>query len=203
MAEVVLYHHIQGLTEGVRSFADELRRRGTRSTPLICSTGARSPRWTRPSPSFGRRATRSTRRRTVSRRRCRTRSSTQVSRGVSAPRSGSPRHAPARVGRSSTKRASRSRANTPSAPGPPECPFKSMARPTTSSSPTRATSMPPANSSRWPARPGRTLRLPRRRAPLRRLLAPELRPRRDGARRGAHRALPLPAVIGSCRVGGD
>jgi len=28
MAEVVLYHHIQGLTEGVRAFADELRRAG-------------------------------------------------------------------------------------------------------------------------------------------------------------------------------
>jgi dienelactone hydrolase len=28
MAEVVLYHHIQGLTEGVRSFADELRQAG-------------------------------------------------------------------------------------------------------------------------------------------------------------------------------
>ena len=28
MTEVVLYHHIQGLTEGVRSFADELRRAG-------------------------------------------------------------------------------------------------------------------------------------------------------------------------------
>jgi len=28
MAEVVLYHHIQGLTEGVRFFADELRRAG-------------------------------------------------------------------------------------------------------------------------------------------------------------------------------
>lgn len=28
MAEVVLYHHIQGLTEGVRSFAAELRRAG-------------------------------------------------------------------------------------------------------------------------------------------------------------------------------
>ena len=25
MTEVVLYHHIQGLTDGVRSFADELR----------------------------------------------------------------------------------------------------------------------------------------------------------------------------------
>lgn len=28
MTEVVLYHHVQGLTEGVRSFADELRRGG-------------------------------------------------------------------------------------------------------------------------------------------------------------------------------
>ena len=28
MSEVVLYHHVQGLTEGVRSFADELRQAG-------------------------------------------------------------------------------------------------------------------------------------------------------------------------------
>ncbi len=28
MSEVVLYHHVQGLTEGVRSFADELRAAG-------------------------------------------------------------------------------------------------------------------------------------------------------------------------------
>jgi dienelactone hydrolase len=28
MAEVVLYHHVQGLTDGVRSFADELRHAG-------------------------------------------------------------------------------------------------------------------------------------------------------------------------------
>jgi dienelactone hydrolase len=28
MAEVVLYHHVQGLTDGVRSFADQLRRAG-------------------------------------------------------------------------------------------------------------------------------------------------------------------------------
>ena len=28
MTEVVLYHHVQGLTEGVRSFGDELRRAG-------------------------------------------------------------------------------------------------------------------------------------------------------------------------------
>ena len=28
MAQIVLYHHVQGLTEGVRSFADELRQAG-------------------------------------------------------------------------------------------------------------------------------------------------------------------------------
>lgn len=28
MTEVLLYHHVQGLTEGVRSFADELRQTG-------------------------------------------------------------------------------------------------------------------------------------------------------------------------------
>jgi dienelactone hydrolase len=34
MAEVVLYHHVQGLTEGVQSFAEELRRAGhTVQTP--------------------------------------------------------------------------------------------------------------------------------------------------------------------------
>ena len=28
MSEILLYHHVQGLTDGVRSFADELRRAG-------------------------------------------------------------------------------------------------------------------------------------------------------------------------------
>jgi dienelactone hydrolase len=28
MAEVLLYHHIQGLTKGVRAFADDLRQAG-------------------------------------------------------------------------------------------------------------------------------------------------------------------------------
>jgi dienelactone hydrolase len=36
MSEVVLFHHIQGLTDGVRSFADELRRAGhTVHTPDV------------------------------------------------------------------------------------------------------------------------------------------------------------------------
>ena len=60
MTEVVLYHHIQGLTEGVRSFADELRQAGhTVHTPDLFD-GRTSRRWRRPSPSFGRRATPST-----------------------------------------------------------------------------------------------------------------------------------------------
>src|SRR5215813_13042493 len=36
MTEVVLYHHVQGLTDGVRSFADELRQAGhTVHTPDV------------------------------------------------------------------------------------------------------------------------------------------------------------------------
>ena len=38
MTEVVLYHHVQGLTDGVRSFADDLRRAGhTVHTPDLFS----------------------------------------------------------------------------------------------------------------------------------------------------------------------
>ena len=44
MTEVVLYHHVQGLTDGVRSFAGQLREAGTPSTLRTCSTGARSRR---------------------------------------------------------------------------------------------------------------------------------------------------------------
>ena len=36
MSEILLYHHVQGLTEGVRSFADELRQAGhTVHTPDV------------------------------------------------------------------------------------------------------------------------------------------------------------------------
>jgi hypothetical protein len=34
MAEVVLFHHVQGLTEGVRSFGGELRAGGHTGTAL-------------------------------------------------------------------------------------------------------------------------------------------------------------------------
>ncbi|HZQ81477.1 MAG TPA: dienelactone hydrolase family protein [Gaiellaceae bacterium] len=40
MAEVVLYHHVQGLTDGVRAFADELRQAGhTVHTPDLFDGG--------------------------------------------------------------------------------------------------------------------------------------------------------------------
>jgi hypothetical protein len=34
MAEVVLFHHVQGLTDGVRAFAAELRAGGARGTAV-------------------------------------------------------------------------------------------------------------------------------------------------------------------------
>jgi len=47
MAEVLLFYHAQGLTPGVVSFADTLRRAGTSYTPPICSTAAPSIHWRR------------------------------------------------------------------------------------------------------------------------------------------------------------
>ena len=44
MTEVLLYHHVQGLTEGVQSFAEALRQRGTPSTHPTSSTVAPSRR---------------------------------------------------------------------------------------------------------------------------------------------------------------
>ena len=44
MSEVVLFHHVQGLTDGVRSFAEQLRGRVTLCTRRTCSTGRRSRR---------------------------------------------------------------------------------------------------------------------------------------------------------------
>ena len=94
MTEVVLYHHIQGLTEGVRSFANEVRQAGhTVHTPdlfdgrtfatmdeafaFVRQTGdALDAKADEP------------------RTRCRKRWCTPASRGASAPRSGSLRHVP-------------------------------------------------------------------------------------------------------------
>ena len=39
MAEVLLYHHIQGLTDGVRAFADDAAEPGTPCTRPTCSAG--------------------------------------------------------------------------------------------------------------------------------------------------------------------
>ena len=53
MAEVVLFHHVQGLTEGVRAFAEELRAAGTPCIRRTCSTArdrrpsTRASRWPR------------------------------------------------------------------------------------------------------------------------------------------------------------
>ena len=44
MSEVVLYHHMQGLTDGVRSFADGCDRPVTPCTRRTCSTAGRSRR---------------------------------------------------------------------------------------------------------------------------------------------------------------
>ena len=55
MSEVVLYHHVQGLTDGVRSFAESCGRRGTPCTRPTSSTGARSTRSRRGWPSRARR----------------------------------------------------------------------------------------------------------------------------------------------------
>jgi len=47
MAEVLLFHHAQGLTPGVVSFADTLAVRGIASTRPICSMAAPSIPWSR------------------------------------------------------------------------------------------------------------------------------------------------------------
>ena len=52
MAEVVLFHHVQGLTDGVQAFADQLRAGGHRSrphTPELSSTARAQGPSTRPS----------------------------------------------------------------------------------------------------------------------------------------------------------
>ena len=55
MAEVLLYHHIQGLTDGVRPSPTSCGRPGTPCTRPTCSTGARSTRSRRASHSRARR----------------------------------------------------------------------------------------------------------------------------------------------------
>jgi hypothetical protein len=55
MAEVVLFHHLRGLTDGVHAFAGELRAGGIPCTHRTCSTDSArrasttEPRWSRAS----------------------------------------------------------------------------------------------------------------------------------------------------------
>ena len=148
---VALYHHIQGLTEGVERFADELRQAGhTVHAPDVFD--GRTFATMEEAFAFVQEAGDTlTPRPTKPRTHCPRGWCTPASRGASAPHSGSHRRAPAPVGRFSMKLASPSRANTPSARGPTGCRFRSTARRMTSSSPTRAISTLPAN---WSPRAG-------------------------------------------------
>ena len=145
MTEVVLYHHVQGLTEGVRSFADELRQAGhTVHTPDLFDgrtfatmdeafAVVRDAGDALAAKADG--AAQALPERLVY---------AGISWGVGAAQRLAQTRAGAR-GALLYELASRSPANTPSAHGPTTSPFKSTARPTTSSSHTRATSMLPAN----------------------------------------------------------
>ena len=144
MSEIVLFHHVKGLTEGVRSFADELRQAGhTVHTPDLFD--GRTFATMDEAFAFVREAgdTLDAKADAAAQALPEGLVYAGISWGVGAAQRLGPARAP--VGRFSMKRASRSPANTPSAHGPTTCPFKSTARRTTSSSHTRATSMLPAN----------------------------------------------------------
>ena len=119
MAEVVLFHHVQGLTDGVRAFADELRAGGhTVHTPDLFDGE-------RPATHRRRRRVRAKHRRRGARRGGPTRRSPTCPTGLvyagfswgAAPRSGWPRPGPARAARCSTRPACRSPASGPSGRG--------------------------------------------------------------------------------------
>ncbi len=150
MAEVLLFHHAQGLTPGDprvrrraagrrahRAHAGPVRRTNVRldrrrhglrqGVRVRRHPGARRPHGRRP-------ARRARLRRVLARR---------GSRADSSPRRGR-----VRAARCCSTRASRSVANGRSGPGPTASPSRSTARTPTRSSSARATSMPPARSSR-------------------------------------------------------
>ena len=146
MAEVLLFHHIQGLTEGVQAFADDLRAGGhTVHTPDLY--GGTTFGSIEEGFEFQKGVDGDALRRRGRRRICPPAWSTPASPGACCRRSGWPRRAPARRARCSTSRASRSPASGPSDRGPRACRCRSTAWTRTSSSPRRATSTPPARSS--------------------------------------------------------
>ena len=196
MAEVLLFHHAQGLTPGVVAFADELRAAGhTVHTPDLFdgrtfgsidegmdahqgdrvrrAAGARRP-------DGGRPPERARLRRLLVRRDDRAEA----------------RPDPARRARRAALllRASRSAASGRSDPGRTASRSRSTAWTTTRSSSARATSTRRARSSR--SRRRRAVPLPGRPALLRRQLAPVLRPGGDGPPHGARPRVPRARLIG-------
>ena len=126
MAEVVLFHHVQGLTDGVRAFADELRAGGhTVHTPDLFD-GERPA-----TIDDGIDAGEPHRRRALSERADRGRGRPARRPGLRrlllrrrAPRSSSRRPAPARAARCSTSRSSRSSAEWSFGPWPDGLPVQ-------------------------------------------------------------------------------
>lgn len=156
MAEVVLFHHIQGLTDGVRAFADELHAAGhTVHTPDLFD--GEQPA----TIDEGVALTRSIGGELVDERA--DRAVADLPEGlvyacpsVQAQRSGSPRPGPARVARCFTSPASRLPASGPSGRGPKGFRYRSTAWTTTRSSRREGTSTPLASWSRlsapnWPS----------------------------------------------------
>ena len=193
MAEVLLFHHAQGLTPGVRAFADDLRAAGhTVHTPdlfdgrtfdtidegmaFIEETG------------FDALRERGVHRPTT----CRRRSCTRGSRSVSCPPSSWPRPDRVRAARCCSTPACRSAASGPSGRGRTGFRSRSTAWTPIRSSSARAMSRPPARSSRRP----RTLSCSctRRPALLRRQLAALVRRRRDRAPHPTRARVPRPRL---------
>ena len=157
MAEVVLFHHVQGLTDGVRAFAEELRSGGhTVHTPDLFdgTQPATVDEGVAHSRTIGDDVLRERADRAVA-----DLTKGMVYAGFSfgpARRSGSPRPGPAHAARCSTSPVSRSPASGPSGRGPTASRCRSTAWTRTQSSRWRATSTPPASWSRrsgpsWPS----------------------------------------------------
>ena len=149
MADVLLFHHAQGLTPGVRAFADELRAAGhTVHVPDLFD--GRTFDSIDEGMAFvkGPGSTRSRARRPHRRRPARPSSSTPASRSARWSPSSSPRRGRAPAARCCSTRASRSAASGRSGRGRTACRSRSTAWTPTRSSSARETSMRPVRSSR-------------------------------------------------------
>ena len=156
MAEVVLFHHVQGLTEGVRAFAEAAARgRAHRAHAGPVRRRDAGDHRRRHGPDPVDRSTRCWVRR-ANRRwpTCPTAWSTPASRSVPARRSGWPRPGPERAAPCCSSRASRSPATGRSGRGPTGSRCRSTAWTRTRSSHWKATSTPPASWSNGGPRTG-------------------------------------------------